>query len=119
MKIRLGFVSNSSSSSFVVAIKGKVPRIRLTIDLDEMDLSPILVSTKKELEKYVDDHHMYCSDEEKQEYLNKFLDRINKGEKIYFYDFSSDSESVLSRLLYYKKDLIELIEGELMEQEQG
>ena len=79
MKIRTGFVSNSSSSSFIVATKGDTPlvaELRIEVNLKPMIHSSI--STIEELEEYIKDEHGY-----EYENLKQLLENDDYVRRIY------------------------------------
>ena len=62
MKTRNGLVSNSSASSFIVAVpKGESSKTKLTIEIDFKDLSSYTINTEKELEKYFCEEYGYTN----------------------------------------------------------
>jgi hypothetical protein len=92
MKIRNGFVSNSSSSSFMVSFKPKEnPKGKITIKMD-VDLCNMgmTIRTIKELDKYWEEQ--YCND---YMYMVKEYDKLKKeiqsGKYVIVGSFSSDS----------------------------
>jgi len=108
MKIRNGFVSNSSSSSFIVAIeKGKTKgKVKFEIDLENYVGSyGRRLKTQKELDDYFLSEYVYdCDtieeflkrgeDEYEVELYNKCLPELLKGKEILFGRFSSEGEVV-------------------------
>lgn len=75
MKIRNGFVSNSSSSSFIVAgDKEFLQNGKLSIEIDITKYGT-MISTVKELDEYFIGQHIWIKDDEDpQEELKNFLD---------------------------------------------
>lgn len=91
MKTRQGFVSNSSSSSFLIVSKNKeLPTIKVELEI------PIerQIKTIKELKEYFDDYHEYDPDDPecaKHDYqgqtgkcYKEALEALNSGKFLYF-----------------------------------
>lgn len=96
MKIRQGFVSNSSSSSFVIASKDKHPRITLTVNISkEVDY---IIKTVEELdecfmEKYCYEETLeefFKEDDWQKEKYNKMKKAIEEGKIVYIGSWNSD-----------------------------
>jgi len=106
MKIRNGFVSNSSSSSFILATpKGKKGlKTKLTIEIDLEKMARFKITTKEELLKMYKDNYGYDEDEIKEnewcwkEY-QKSLKAIEKGKIVYYCRVSNDA-GVLEDVIY-------------------
>jgi hypothetical protein len=79
MKIRNGFVSNSSSSSFIVSTKKAVKEIPVVIEADLMDLITVSIETEEELNRYVKHHYGCDSYESADEYEKKRWDKMKKA----------------------------------------
>lgn len=100
MKIRSGFVSNSSSSSFVVAVKkGKTSKVTLELEVDLTDYSRKILSNKDDVLKYMKDYYDYEEDESSNEdYVNTtyktLMEHINNGNEVIVGDFSSEGDEV-------------------------
>lgn len=96
MKIREGFVSNSSSSSFIVA-SNKEPKVFVEINLADISEK---IYTKEQLDDYFV-HYFYFYLEENNieniitdpdfeiEIYQKCLEEVNKGNIVYIGDVSS------------------------------
>lgn len=106
MKIRNGFVSNSSSSSFVIAtdksLKGK---ITLTIDVDLSTYAHKKIETSDELLEYMKynycwepgDENRYC-----ENIYNKAKASIESGKSVYFGLFSDEGTEGIEQMLCYE-----------------
>ena len=113
MKIRNGFVRNSSSSSFIVASNGDELKIKITKDIS--DLVTHTIKTKEDIIKYFEEERLEFNDysnaqfQTVHEYINqmerklyeKCMDAIAQGKTIFMGDCSND-ESSISSLIYYE-----------------
>lgn len=105
MKNRKGFVSNSSSTSFVISSVEK-PKLIVEIDLDAIAWGR--ASTKDELDDVYLRWYGYKTIEELfelegSERYNICLDRINRGETVYFIDLDgADSGDIAEPFLRWK-----------------
>ena len=95
MKIRKGFVSNSSSSSFVLAApKGTNPK-DLTIDV-KMNIGSLFsqqepIETLAALEEYFEERYLYRDDEQK----DTSFEELAKEEGDYVWDFYSKAKGAI------------------------
>ena len=98
MKTRNGFVSNSSSSSFVIAVKDDA-KVQITVEVD-LENFGTTIETIEELDAYILDRYGYsgksidelCSE---CEYTERIYDaskkEIEAGKKVIHGSFSDDS----------------------------
>jgi len=106
MKYRTGFVSNSSSSSFIIAAKPKERLVaNLKTEIDVADYVRDSISSIEELEKYIVKKHSWGNSKKsckeildgdtytKEEY-DKIKDFILKGLVVHIGDASSDGEII-------------------------
>lgn len=100
MKIRNGFVSNSSSSSFVIAC---IPSesLKMTIEIDLSKCKKI--STVEELDIYFNDDYGKDWKEYKSSLnkYNKYNTAIQSGKQIVVFCNSNDDDDPISNFLYY------------------
>lgn len=81
MKHRTNFISNSSSSSFIVVTDNPIQD--LTIRVDIRNYSRVICSTIEEVEKYLDEL-IESKETWKERILSKCKEKISQGKKIYF-----------------------------------
>jgi len=113
MKIRSGFVSNSSSSSFIVAVKDKNnAKIRLTIEVDLSKYAhryggPAIISTVEQLYKLFKEDYDYDAAETDQRKNDEFWEErykkakaaIERGKVVLFGRFSDQEGDAVEALL--------------------
>jgi hypothetical protein len=95
MKIRNGFVSNSSSTSFVIGVKDKtITKVKMEVDVDLSELGYQITSIHDLLE-YFDDR--YCwnpdtsdDDEYCEKQFNKYAKVIESNKTIWICNASSE-----------------------------
>jgi len=93
MKIRIGFVSNSSSSNFVLAVPKENNNLEITLKFDIRDLVDTTIVTKKELDIWATDYYgkrEHWSDYEVERY-NTYLNALEQGKIILEGTISNDS----------------------------
>jgi hypothetical protein len=93
MKVRNGFVSNSSSSSFIVAVEKDSKPLHLKINIeDECEV----IETIEELEKSQYFKYYDAEDRVESEEYQNCIKAINKGKVIKMFKASSEDYSILS-----------------------
>jgi hypothetical protein len=104
MKIRNGFVSNSSSSSFIISSKEK-PEMVMKIDVSK--ISEYEVHNKKELDRYFEENNDYydsledyLEDDYNKEQYRELLNELKEGNTIYIGDVCSDDDNDNSSYIY-------------------
>jgi N6-adenosine-specific RNA methylase IME4 len=75
MKVRSGFISNSSSSSFIVAVDGNDSTITITTKVDLKDMTESICRTVDELTEYFMETYSYGRHNSIEKFLNDPEDR--------------------------------------------
>lgn len=95
MKIRTDFVTNSSSSSFIVVAKNKTAlKTSITIPVDFNDLTSSVIKSKKEVLEYSRDNDLSA------ETTELMLAEIEKGNSLFDIQVSSDDDDPVGRYIH-------------------
>jgi hypothetical protein len=104
MKTRIGFVSNSSSSSFIVASKEKP---KMTIEINLENLSEKKIIAEKELVEYVLGEYGYktleaflIDDKHHKIFYDKCIEALKEGKSLYVGSISNDSGNDIESYVY-------------------
>jgi hypothetical protein len=100
MKIRNGFVSNSSSSSFIISSPLPPDKIKITIERSIDYLFDYCISTEDELVMYFKKNFGDDFLEDVEELFERCLKLLNDGQNIYVGSASNDSSSGLENYIY-------------------
>jgi len=100
-KIRNGFVSNSSSSSFIIASK-KEPEIKIKINVRE--ICDYVVKTKEDLDLVIKERFYVDEINKLEDYdliiYNKCLKSLEDGNEIYFGTVANDYDDEIGNFIY-------------------
>jgi hypothetical protein len=109
MKVRQGFVSNSSSSSFIISSKESELCVNVPVILEpEKIISSIEELDEYFLELYLADALSELTKSEKENY-DKCKDKLNNGEKIFIVCVKYTEEDLLCELQQGKNKNITLL----------
>lgn len=121
MKIRNGFVSNSSSSSFIVSVdKVKGGKFKISLDVDLANFADKKISSLEDLDKYPSEYPL-DAEWDKETYEEIKLE-IEKGRDVLIGSFASDNDNTIEQLLCEKgipKDVEEWSGITIIENEGG
>lgn len=106
MKIRLGFVSNSSSSSFIISSPNRPMKISYTVELDLNEIIDKTIKTIKELDEYFEEFSFVKVDQldpyQKETYL-KCKKEIESGRNILIGEASNEDYNEFRALVLNNK----------------
>jgi len=104
MKMRHGFVSNSSSSSFIVASAND--KVSITVEIDLRSLSRKVVTDVTDLDWYLIDRYSESEIDDPNSHAGriklKAIQALADGKKIYFGSIYNDSDDPVELMLYRK-----------------
>ena len=115
-KVRLGFVSNSSSSSFIVASKNP-EKLKVVIEIDLSEMIDETIIDKKELEEYfaIEYGNGFEEDEYVRPLFRKCKKALAEGKSVCIGTVSSDGDASEAFLydngLTFKQKDVEIIQG--------
>jgi hypothetical protein len=105
MKIRSGFVSNSSSSSFIISSKND--KLTLTLTLQISEIVDKVIANKEELDEYFLYEYGYnqtleelLEEEYYKEKYNVCMNALKEGGKLYFGDVSNEDYDSIGSFIY-------------------
>lgn len=122
MKVRNGFVSNSSSSSFIISVPSSVGKGgKIMVEVDPSKVFDTVITSKEELDKWVVDQYGWggVTDVEKiladedwvQERYAEMLKTVERGDVVLQGDFEYDDTSVVN-LLTSAKGVKTIVDGD-------
>ena len=127
MKRRIGFVSNSSSSSFIIASDKKPDDIYINISVPLTSLySPErTISSEEELKDQICDNWGYETFEELVENKGKYVEEeledkltaIKEGKILYTVDCSNEEGGIESALYYTSSEEIGVTNGTIIQKD--
>ena len=106
MKIRQGFVSNSSTSSFILASSRDDLKVKITVEVDLKEMANTIIKTEEQLESYYRENWGYPLENKGliKDY-NIALKAIKEGKTVYIIDVSNDYGGI-QQLIYDDSGLL-------------
>ena len=98
MKIRNGFVSNSSSSSFLIACKPENTKVKIEVELDFRDHG-YKIDNLEDFLDYLKDYYSWQDTQETAKILHAATKAFSEGKVLYVGSFSNESDDSLSQYL--------------------
>lgn len=117
MKLRNSFVTNSSSSSFIISSKSKDNKIQLILEVDLDKSADKKITTIEELNEYADYNWDYNpNDPKSDDYMKEEYDKMKKaiedGNILFELWGSNESDDPLQQFIYYNGlDTVKLPDG--------
>lgn len=88
MKIRNGFVTNSSSTSFIIGdLRKDKSKLEINVKYDLFDNKEITIDSLEEFNKFLNTHEYYFREED----IHKYINILKKGGSIHVIYFDEDS----------------------------
>ena len=111
MKIRSNFVSNSSSSSFIVAVEKGKAKVNLTLELDLESFLGDKFTTIEKFKKHIEDwfscdlDHPEKWNDDEVNMFEKGKQAIESGKVVLIGNVSNEADEPISQILYDNPNL--------------
>lgn len=106
-KIRNGFVSNSSSSSFIISTDAKNLKATISIEVDLYQFIDTdgIITTEEQLREFYKEHYWAFDEGENNIYgYKECLEEIKNGKTVYMLTVGSEDGSEIGALLYNQSE---------------
>ena len=106
MKVRNGWVSNSSSSSFIISIKPEVKEFTIKIPFDTIDHKNIIKNESELFALLQSEDYEWWDANNKQELFDSCKKALDNGLYVFIGEVSNvyENDNTLSSVLYYNPD---------------